>query len=100
MLLCAAPAPFREVKLDPTGGRVVMDYLGYDAEKDRVWAPGGNTGKVFVVDAATGAVHAVDGFATRERDGRLLGPSSVTFGPVSAYVGNRAHNSVCAVHPA
>jgi len=97
MLLCAAPAPNREVKLDPAGGQVVMDYLGYEAEKDRVWAPGGNTGKVFVVDAKTGEVHAVDGFATREHDGRLLGPSSVTFGPSAAYIGDRADGSVCAV---
>ncbi|HTS82076.1 MAG TPA: hypothetical protein VMH40_15845 [Myxococcaceae bacterium] len=98
MSLSAAPAaPLHEVKLDPAGGRVVMDYLGYDAGKDRVWAPGGNTGMVFVVDAATGLVHAVRGFAARERNGHLLGPSSVTFGPVAAYVGNRADGSVCAV---
>ena len=98
VVLAAAPATaVREVKLAPAGGRVVMDYLGYDAEKNRVWAPGGNTGSVFVVDAATGEVHVVDGFATREHDGRVLGPSSVTFGPVAAYVGNRADASICAV---
>ncbi len=96
LLLSAAPAaPMREVRLAPA--RVVMDYLGYDAEKDRVWAPGGNTGKVFVVDAATNEVHGVEGFATREQDGRLFGPSSVTFGPTAAYVGNRADASICAV---
>jgi DNA-binding beta-propeller fold protein YncE len=78
-------------------GRVVMDYLGYEPTARQVWAPGGNTGKVFVVDAATEAIRTVDGFATREQDGRLLGPSSVTFGPDTGFVGNRADRSVCAV---
>jgi len=78
-------------------GRVVMDYLGYEPTGRQVWAPGGNTGKVFVVDASTEAIRTVDGFTTREQDGRLLGPSSVTFGPDAAYVGNRADRSVCSV---
>jgi hypothetical protein len=78
-------------------GPVVMDYLGYEPSTDTVWAPGGNTGKVFVLDAESEQVHAVDGFPTREANGRQLGPSSVTFGPKTAYVGNRADGSVCAV---
>ena len=78
-------------------GRVVMDYLGYDPTTRQVWAPGGNTGKVFVIDAATESIRTVDGFPTREQDGRLLGPSSVTFAPETAYVGNRADKTVCAV---
>lgn len=78
-------------------GRVVMDYLGHDSATRQVWAPGGNSGKVFVVDASTEAIRSVDGFPTREQDGRLLGPSSVTFAPDTAYVGNRADKSVCAV---
>lgn len=74
-----------------------MDYLGYEPGTDTVWAPGGNTGKVFVLDAESEQVHAVEGFATKEANGRMLGPSSVTFGPRTAYVGNRADGSVCAV---
>jgi hypothetical protein len=76
---------------------VSMDYLGYEATTDTVWAPGGNTGRVFVVDAQSEQVQAVEGFPTREVKGRVVGPSSVTFGPHSAYVGNRADASVCAV---
>jgi DNA-binding beta-propeller fold protein YncE len=78
-------------------GRIGMDYLGYEASTNQVWVPGANTGRVFVVDADTEAVRTVEGFPTREKDGRVLGPTSVTFGPVQAFIGNRADNSVCAV---
>ena len=92
-----APAKLAMHPLVLAPGRVVMDYLGYVPETNQVWAPGGNTGKVFVVDAATEAIKSVDGFASLEKEGRLLGPSSVTFGPGTAYVGNRADGTVCAV---
>ncbi len=78
-------------------GGVSMDYLGYEATTDTVWAPGGNTGRVFVVDAQSEQVQVVEGFPTREVKGRVVGPSSVTFAPHAAYVGNRADASVCAV---
>jgi len=92
-------APARPLSLLGTTGRgpVTMDYLGYEPASDTVWVPGGNTGKVFVLDAVSEAVHEVSGFPTREQDGRILGPSSVTFGPRAAYIGNRADASVCAV---
>jgi hypothetical protein len=83
--------------LPSTGGRVSMDYLGYDEATDTVWAPGGNTGKVFVIDARTEQVRSSDGFPVLERDGRVIGTSSVTFAPGVAYIGNRADASVCAV---
>ena len=43
------------------------------------------------------AVRTVEGFPTREQNGRVLGPTSVTFGPGRAFIGNRADNSVCEV---
>jgi len=92
----AAPHPVSLLGPGATGP-VVMDYLGYEPATDTVWAPGGNTGKVFVLDAESEQVQAVDGFPTREANGRQLGPSSVTFGPRTAYVGNRADGAVCAV---
>jgi hypothetical protein len=79
-------------------GRVSMDYLGYDEVTDSVWVPGGNTGKVFVIDARTEHLRSVDGFPVRDADGRVLGPSSVSFGPHVAFVGNRADSTVCAVN--
>ena len=81
-------------------GRVSMDYIGYDEATDSVWVPGGNTGKTFVIDARTEHVRSVDGFPVRVADGRELGPSSVTFGPHSAFIGNRADATVCAVNTA
>lgn len=81
-----------------TVGRVSMDYLGYDEATDSVWVPGGNTGKVFVINARTEQIRSAANFPVRESDGRTLGPSSVTFGPHSAYVGNRADATVCALN--
>ena len=92
-----APSTLTPRPLVLAEGRVVMDYIGYDPVNRQVWAPGGNTGKVFVVDAAAETIRTVDRFPTREQDGRLLGPSSVTFSPDTAYVGNRSDRSVCAV---
>jgi hypothetical protein len=107
MLLAAAEKPVEaaaapgEIKL-PGGPPVSMDYLAYEPGKDRVWAPAGNTGNVDVVDAKTGKVMPIAGFGTatmKGRDGkdRTVGPSSVSIGSGSAWVGNRAGNLVCAV---
>jgi DNA-binding beta-propeller fold protein YncE len=79
-----------------------MDYLAYDAANDRVWVPAGNTGAVDVIDARTGQVTAVGGFATatvKGRDGRerVVGPSAATVGAGFVYVGNRAGSQICAV---
>jgi DNA-binding beta-propeller fold protein YncE len=79
-------------------GRVSMDYIGYDEATNNVWVPGGNTGKVFVIDAKTESLRSVDAFPVREADGRVLGPSSVAFGPDSAFIGNRADSTVCSVN--
>ena len=75
---------------------VVMDYLAADGE--RVWAPAGNTGKVFVLEG--GKFRSIDGFATRKgRSDRLMGPSSVTVGQGAVYVGNRGDSRIWAVDP-
>src|SRR5689334_742604 len=89
----------------PGGGAdgIGMDYIGYDAATNAVWAPAGNTGAVDVIDVATGKIRQVTGFPTKEvtfRDRkRVIGPSSVTFGDGKAFVGNRGDSSVCAVNP-
>lgn len=93
----ASPAHALSLLGRAADGGVSMDYLGYEATTDTVWAPGGNTGRVFVVDAQSEQVQAVEGFPTREVNGRVVGPSSVTFAPHAAYVGNRSDASVCAV---
>jgi DNA-binding beta-propeller fold protein YncE len=84
----------------PGGPPVVMDYLAFDAATGRVWVPAGNTGRVDVVDVATGKVTAVDGFPTAPspRAGRPpMGPSSATVGDGVIWVGNRADKKLCAI---
>jgi len=84
----------------PAAG-VFMDYLAYDRAHHRVWVPAGNTGSVYVVDAANDQVERVEGFPTAEveRRGtkRTVGPSSATVGDDRVYVGNRGDSSVCAI---
>jgi hypothetical protein len=84
----------------PEGG-VFMDYIAYDRAHRRVWVPAGNTGKVDVVEVATGQVSPIEGFPTAEleRNGRkrTVGPSSATVGEGVVYVGNRGDSTVCAI---
>jgi len=78
----------------PAPAPVSMDYLAADG--GRVWIPAGNTGKVFVLEG--GKFASIDGFPTKEgRNGRQMGPSSVTVGEGFAYVGNRGDSKICAI---
>jgi DNA-binding beta-propeller fold protein YncE len=87
----ASPLKFPDVQAP-----VIMDYLAADGE--RVWAPAGNTGKVFVLEK--GKFRSVDGFATKEgRNSRLMGPSSVSVGKDAVYVGNRGDSKIWAIDP-
>ena len=83
-------------------GDVSMDYIVYDAGTNSVWVPGGNTGAVDVVDAATGKVRQITGFPTKEVEvggsKRLVGPSGVSIGVGVAYIGSRGDSSICAVN--
>src|SRR5215467_13514398 len=85
---------------DNNAGDVSMDYIAYDPGTNSVWVPGGNTGAVDVVDAATGKVRQILGFPTREVQGprgkRVLGPTAVSIGEGIVYIGNRGDSSVCA----
>ena len=85
---------------DNNAGDVSMDYITYDPATNSVWVPGGNTGAVDVVDAATGKVRQIPGFATKEVEGRngkrVLGPTAVSVGEGVVYIGNRGDSSVCA----
>src|SRR6202521_1899663 len=84
---------------DNNAGDVSMDYITYDPATNSVWVPGGNTGAVDVVDAATGTVRQISGFATKEVEGRngkrVFGPTAVSVGEGVVYIGNRGDSSVC-----
>jgi DNA-binding beta-propeller fold protein YncE len=77
-----------------------MDYIAYDASTNSVWVPGGNTGAVDVVDAATGKVRQIGGLPTREVEGprgkRVFGPTAASVGQGAVYIGNRGDSTVCA----
>jgi len=93
----------RTIALPGGPGPIGMDYIAFDPSTKSVWIPAGNTGNVAVVDAATGNVRSISGFATAEMGTgerkRRVGPSSVTIGEGSVYVGNRGDSSVCAFDP-
>jgi DNA-binding beta-propeller fold protein YncE len=80
---------------------ISMDYLGYDPATNSVWVPAGNTGSVDVVDAATKKVTQLTGFPSGEMGTaprkRVVGPSSVTIGKGTVYIGDRFDSSVCAL---
>lgn len=80
-----------------------MDYIIFDPATHAVWVPAGNTGAVDVVDPASGKVRQISGFPTAEMGTgdrkRVVGPSSVTIGSGTIYVGNRGDSTVCAVNP-
>jgi DNA-binding beta-propeller fold protein YncE len=86
-----------------TPAGIGMDYIAFDAANNSVWVPAGDTGAVDVIDAKTQTIRQITGFPTKEvtvRDRkRVLGPSSVTFGNHTVYVGNRGDSSVCAIDP-
>jgi len=85
---------------DNNAGDVSMDYIAYDPSTNSIWVPGGNTAVVDVVDAGTGKVRQIPGFATSEvtvRGGtRVLGPTAVSIGEGVVYIGNRGDSGVCA----
>jgi len=102
----AAPGPMVATTLALPGGGpdgILMDYLAYNPRTNTVWVPAGNTAAVDVVDVATGKIARVEGFATREVEGRggvkrHVGPSAAALGDTgTVYVGNRGDSSVCAV---
>ena len=65
--------------------------------------PGVEVTAVDVIDVKSGTVRQIAAFATKEvtvRDRkRILGPSSVTIGHGTIYIGNRGDNTVCAFNP-
>lgn len=95
-----AAATSTKIALPGAPAFVGMDYLAYDALHQRIWVPAGNTASVDVLDT-TGHVTQIHGFATVEREfhgkKHKLGPSSVTIGEGTTFIGNRADASVCAI---
>ena len=83
-----------------TPAGIAMDYIAFDPATRFLWAPAGNTGLVVVIDSANGSVKQIPGFPTAEvgpaERKRTVGPSAVSIGDGSVYVGNRGDSTVCA----
>ncbi len=100
-----AAATAYDVRMLPLPGAsesgISMDYIAYDPATNTVWVPAGNSGRVDVVDVATGNVRDITGFKTVEMGTgdrkRMAGPSGLTIGAGTVYIGNRGDSSVCAV---
>jgi DNA-binding beta-propeller fold protein YncE len=105
-LTASAAAHAYDVHMLPLPGAsaagISMDYISYDPATNTVWVPAGNTGRVDVVDVSSGKVREIGGFATAEMGTgdrkRIAGPSGVTIGAGTIYIGNRGDSSVCAVN--
>jgi DNA-binding beta-propeller fold protein YncE len=104
-LHAADPVTYKVTMLPLPGASaagISMDYLGYDPATNSVWVPAGNTGAVDVIDATTQKVTQISGFPSGEMGTaprkRVVGPSSVTFGKSTVYIGDRFDSSVCALN--
>ena len=110
MALCAflvasaqKPSKFtvKPLALPGANGLVMLDYLAYDRQNERLWVPAGNTGSVDVIDTRTDEIKRVEGFpvAQVEFRGKLrpVGPSSVAIGDGAVYVGSRADSTICSI---
>jgi DNA-binding beta-propeller fold protein YncE len=77
-----------------------LQALAADRELGRIWIPAGETGRVDVVDAASGAVTAIEGFpaspAPLPGQEARVGPSAVALGGGTAWIGNRGDGTICA----
>jgi DNA-binding beta-propeller fold protein YncE len=103
-LHAADPVTYKVTMLPLPGASaagISMDYIGYDPATNAVWVPAGNTGAVDVIDVATQKVTQLSGFPSGEMGTaprkRVVGPSSVTFGKGTVYIGDRFDSSVCAL---
>jgi DNA-binding beta-propeller fold protein YncE len=80
---------------------IFLDYLAFDPDTGRVWVPAGPTGSVDIVDTSTRALTRLEGWATQEMERRgkkrVVGPSSVTIGKGTVYIGNRGDSTICAL---
>jgi len=91
----------KPINLPGASGPVALDYFAYDPATGKVWVPASNTGRVDVIEEATGAISQVTGFPTAEieRRGRKItvGPTAASVGDGVVYIGNRGDAELCAI---
>lgn len=99
-LLASANAP-STIELPGAGGRVGFDDLVFSRELHRLLAPAGRTGRLDLVDPASGAVEAVEGFSQSFRPaiGHGQGPTSADAGQGFVFATDRTSGTLVAVDP-
>jgi hypothetical protein len=89
------------IALPGTSGVVLLDHLAYDHVGGTIWVPGSNTGNVYIIKDNSDAVSVVRGFniGEVELEGQKakMGPTAVSLGQDTAYIGNRADSTLCAI---
>ena len=97
LLLTAAPTP---IPLPGASGRVGFDDLIYSPALARVLAPGGSTGRLYLLDPSTREVTSVAGFsAGAARGGHGDGTTSADSGAGWVFSSDRGRSEVAIVDP-
>jgi len=98
----ATPSPKRSVIVLPGGGaRIGFDDIGYSKALNRILLPGGRTGRLDLIDPASGAVTSITGFSAAPAGGRHGGGiTSVDEGAGLLFVSDRTARAVDVVDPA
>jgi DNA-binding beta-propeller fold protein YncE len=99
--LLAAPGPLAPLPLPGGEGGVGFDDLRYAPELHRLLVPAGRTGRLDLVDPATGAVESISGFsAARRSAGHGDGTTSADAGAGLVFASDRTARTVDVVDPA
>ena len=99
-VLAAAPARLTQVPLPSGTIGAGFDDLNYSPELRRVLVPSGRTGRLFLLDPATGAMDAVEGFGTEPPPGgRGGGTTSADAGAGFVFAIDRSTRTLKAVDP-
>ncbi len=100
IVLAASDAPSQIVLPDGAGG-VGFDDLRFSDELHRLIVPAGRTGRLDLVDPATGAIESIDGFSRADALGRghEQGTTSADAGDGYVFAIDRTERTLAAVDP-
>jgi hypothetical protein len=98
----AVPAAPSAIALPGGDGGIGFDDLGYSRTLKKVLAPGGRTGKLYLVDPSSGSVTSISGFSVIKEfsGGHDDGITSVAEGAGLLFVTDRTREDLSLVDPA
>ena len=100
-VLCvsAVSADSKPIALDQSKSPIGLDDMYFSARLNKVLVPAGRTGKVLMIDPATQAMDAIEGFGKQVSGGRGVGPTSVDEASSMLLVTDRTTHQVSVVDP-